>query len=72
MGHVPGNDPRGRTLRSSGVRTRVLWLVKGLGPGGAERLLVQHARLGHRDRFEYEVAYLLPWKEHLVPEFEAL
>ena len=32
-------------LRRAGQgRTRVLWLVKGLGPGGAERLLVEHAR----------------------------
>lgn len=51
---------------------RVLWLVKGLGPGGAERLLVEHASAGDRDRFRYEVAYVLDWKQHLVPEFEAL
>ena len=27
---------------------------------------------GDRDRFEYEVAYVLDWKQHLVPELEAL
>jgi glycosyltransferase involved in cell wall biosynthesis len=53
-------------------RTRVLWVLKGLGPGGAERLVVQHAAAGDRTAFEYEVAYLLPWKQHLVPELEAL
>lgn len=51
---------------------RVLWLVKGLGPGGAERLLVEHAAARDRDRFDYEIAYLLDWKRHLVPELEAL
>ena len=53
-------------------RTRVLWLVKGLGPGGAERLLVEQARGGHHDEFAYEVAYVLDWKAHLVPQIEAL
>jgi len=52
-------------------RVRVLWLSKGLGPGGAERLLVEHAAGGDRDAFEYEAAYLLPWKNHLVPELAA-
>src|SRR3954447_8019441 len=52
---------------------RVLWLTKGLGPGGAERLLVEQAHaLRDVDGFEFEAAYLLPWKNHLVPELEAL
>lgn len=59
---------------------RVLWLIKGLGPGGAERLLVSLADAltdDHHDeahgsaRLELHVAYLLPWKQHLVPELEA-
>jgi glycosyltransferase involved in cell wall biosynthesis len=45
---------------------RVLWLSKGLGPGGAERLLVSSAAIVDRDRFEVRAAYLLPWKDHLV------
>jgi glycosyltransferase involved in cell wall biosynthesis len=47
---------------------RILWLIKGLGRGGAEQLLVNSSL--HRDtsRFSYEVAYLLPWKDALVPE----
>jgi glycosyltransferase involved in cell wall biosynthesis len=53
-------------------RIRVLWLIKGLGPGGAERLLVSAASLHDRRRFEIEVAYLLPWKNHLVGELERL
>ena len=52
--------------------TRVLWLIKGLGPGGAERLLVEHARAGDHGECAYEVAYILDWKQHLVPELEAL
>ena len=50
---------------------RVLWLVKGLGPGGAERLLVGAAAVHDRERFSFECAYLLPWKDALVPEMEA-
>ena len=60
------------TVPSSEMAARVLWLVKGLGPGGAERLLVEHARAGDRARFDYQLAYLLPWKQHLVGELEAL
>ena len=47
---------------------RVLWLIKGLGPGGAERLLVASASSIDRDRFEVSAAYLLPWKDHLAAE----
>ena len=47
---------------------RVLWLIKGLGPGGAERLLVSSAPLFDRERFELAAAYLLPRKDHLVAE----
>jgi glycosyltransferase involved in cell wall biosynthesis len=47
---------------------RVLWLIKGLGPGGAERLLVGMARSVDRQRFDVSAAYLLPWKDHLVGE----
>ncbi len=51
---------------------KVLWLVKGLGPGGAERLLVAAAATHDRDAFSFEVAYLLAWKNHLVEDLEAL
>jgi glycosyltransferase involved in cell wall biosynthesis len=46
---------------------RVLLLIKGLGPGGAERLLVHQARCG-ADDIAYEVAYLVPGKDQLVGE----
>lgn len=45
---------------------RVLWLIKGLGPGGAERLLVDHAARADGAGVSYEVAYLLAHKHHLV------
>jgi glycosyltransferase involved in cell wall biosynthesis len=51
---------------------RVLWLTKGLGPGGAERLLVSFAGLADRDRFDLRAAYLLPWKNHLVGQLAGL
>lgn len=50
----------------------VLWLIKGLGPGGAEQLLLLAARVVDRERFTYRLAYVRPDKTHLVPEFEAL
>jgi glycosyltransferase involved in cell wall biosynthesis len=50
------------------VRRRVLLLVKGLGRGGAEQLLVSGARHHDRDRFDYEAAYLLPHKDALVED----
>ncbi len=52
------------------MNPRVLWLIKGLGPGGAERLLVSAAGVRDRDAFDYEAAYLLPWKHHLVDQLE--
>lgn len=50
---------------------RVLHLVKGLGPGGAERLLVSLAAC-RSDDVEIAVAYLLPHKSHLVTELQQL
>jgi glycosyltransferase involved in cell wall biosynthesis len=51
---------------------RVLWLIKGLGPGGAEHLLVEQAAVSDPARVRYEVAYLMPQKQHLAPALEAL
>ncbi len=51
-------------------KTRVLWLIKGLGAGGAEQLLVNALPHLDRSRFEYHVAYVLPWKDDHVPDFE--
>lgn len=48
------------------------WLIKGLGPGGAERLLVTLASTMDRSLVQPEVVYTLGWKQHLVPQLEAL
>lgn len=50
--------------------TRVLWLIKGLGPGGAEQLLVNHARAAASSDVEYMAAFLVPYKNHLVAALE--
>lgn len=52
-------------------RIRVLWLVKGLGPGGAEQLLLLSAKVADREKFDYRLRFVRPDKTHLVPEFEA-
>jgi glycosyltransferase involved in cell wall biosynthesis/GNAT superfamily N-acetyltransferase len=53
------------------VTVRVLWVVKGLGPGGAERLLVAAARAHDPRRVHVDCAYVLPHKDHLVGALEA-
>ena len=50
--------------------TRVLVLIKGLGLGGAENLIAEAVESWDRERFEYHVAYMLPWKDQLVPRLE--
>jgi len=52
-------------------RPRVLLLIKGLGLGGAERLLVDVVASRDRERFDYEVAYVLAAQDALVPAMEA-
>jgi glycosyltransferase involved in cell wall biosynthesis len=51
---------------------RVLLLIKGLGRGGAEQLLAN--AIPHLDRsvYSFEVAYLLPDRDELVAELEAM
>jgi glycosyltransferase involved in cell wall biosynthesis len=51
---------------------RVLWLIKGLGPGGAEQLLVNHAAVRDREGFAYEAAYLVAAKAHHAATLEDL
>ncbi|MFL5799996.1 MAG: glycosyltransferase [Actinomycetota bacterium] len=46
-------------------------MITGLGPGGAERLLVAAAPHVNRDRFDVSACYLLPWKDHLAADLEA-
>lgn len=51
--------------------TRILILIKGLGRGGAEQLLVNAAPYLDTERFRYQFAYLLPWKNALVGDLES-
>ena len=52
-------------------KTKVLVLIKGLGRGGAEQLLVNAAPYLDTGRFNYEFAYLLPWKNALVEDLQS-
>jgi glycosyltransferase involved in cell wall biosynthesis len=56
---------------SAAERVRVLVLIKGLGLGGAERLLERSIPHLDRERFDYQLAYLLPWKDALATPFRA-
>lgn len=53
-------------------RQKVLLVGRGLGLGGMERLLLAQVRFGDRHRFDYELAYVDPDKDALVPDFERL
>lgn len=50
------------------MTVRVLWVIKGLGPGGAERLLVAAAAAHSPERVAIQCAYVLPWKDHLAED----
>ena len=50
----------------------VLWVIKGLGAGGAEQLLVQSARYRDPKRVQPSVAYLLPEKSTLAANLQDL
>jgi hypothetical protein len=45
---------------------RVFHLIKGLGRGGAERLLSEGLGCADLSRFVYGFGYFLPWKDALV------
>lgn len=49
---------------------QVLHLIKGLGPGGAEQLLVNQARATDAGS-SVDVAYLVSWKDHNVGALES-
>jgi glycosyltransferase involved in cell wall biosynthesis len=68
-GPRPTLRPGGATQSSSSVR--VLWLVKGLGPGGAERLLVSAACISDHRTFEIDAAFVDPTKSQLAPALTA-
>lgn len=51
-------------------RKKILWLIKGLGLGGAEKLLVLALPHLNQQRFDYEACYFLPWKNALVQDLQ--
>jgi len=48
---------------------RVFHLIKGLGRGGAERLLIDGMKCRDQN-FTYGYGYFLPWKDALVPDLK--
>lgn len=52
------------------ARKKVIWLIKGLGRGGAERLLEISIPYFNRALYDYEVIYFLPHKRDVVPALE--
>lgn len=50
---------------------RVLWLIKGLDLGGAERLLTSVAKVADHERFRYSAAYVLPSRAGAVTDLES-
>lgn len=67
----PSHAHRDQEVARSRGPIRVLWLTKGLGLGGAERLLSLSLARVDRNRFHVDVAYVLPWKDALVDEIQA-
>ena len=53
------------------VAVHVLWVIKGLGPGGAERLLAGLATAHDPSVATFECAYIVAAKSHLVDRLEA-
>ncbi|MGH9856527.1 MAG: glycosyltransferase, partial [Acidobacteriota bacterium] len=49
---------------------RIFHLIKGLGRGGAEKLLSEGARYRNRAKFDYGYGYFLDWKNALVADLE--
>lgn len=52
-------------------RRRIFHLIKGLGRGGAERLLSEGLRHTDRESFEYGYGYFVPHKNALVEDLRA-
>lgn len=53
-------------MATTARKTSILWVIKGLAAGGAERLLADAARLRSRDEFDVRLAYLLDARSDMV------
>lgn len=63
------NLPENNDIESA-RKTRVLWLIKGMGVGGAENLLATSIPYLDRNTFDYQLAYFLTKRNDLVSRFE--
>lgn len=73
-GSASESGPDGvRSLVGAGAegRIRVLLAIKGLGHGGAERLLLDTVVAGDTTAFDYEVAYVMASADTLAPTIAA-
>ncbi|MEJ1237905.1 glycosyltransferase [Chryseolinea sp. T2] len=52
-------------------KLRILHVIKSLGRGGAETLLVETLKQHDKQLFEFHYVYFLPWKNQLVKDLEA-
>jgi glycosyltransferase involved in cell wall biosynthesis len=52
-------------------KLRIFHLIKSLGRGGAEMLLVDGPPRSDPSRYEYGFGYFLPWKNAVVPDIAA-
>lgn len=50
---------------------KILHIIKGLGRGGAERLLAETIAL-HNTAHRFDIVYFLPWKDQLVKDLQQL
>ena len=51
-------------------KIKVLHLIKSLGRGGAETLLVETLKKHDATAFEFHFIYFLPWKNQLVDDLK--
>jgi glycosyltransferase involved in cell wall biosynthesis len=70
---VPAGSERAGTGTSpqASRRIRVLLAIKGLGHGGAERLLLDTVAAGHTAAVDYEVAFVMAAADALAPAVSA-
>jgi glycosyltransferase involved in cell wall biosynthesis len=61
---------RGSSARGPVTPARILWVIKGLGGGGAERLVTLTVKCLHNRSLAVDVAYLLSSKDALVDQLE--
>lgn len=68
---MPGDDGAGPGNEHTDGRLGVLWLIKGMGHGGAEQLLVLQARHADHRSFRYTAAHVTPGRDALAAALEA-